>query len=499
VKKYLELLNPKPVNKIKWYNVFYKLLLSLFLTGVFADNITKSELTLNTIQHKNIEYLAINKFITSHQLKSTYYESKEKLEIIFENKKLYLSPFSSYCKINDISYHLTYEVILKNNQLYVPVLPFYNILEHVNLPVQFLGSKNNKMKVLTNIYNIKEFYINNKTNGAALIIKTTKKFNESDIATSINSSGWLNITILNCAIDSVGIQNSILNHPIIQVNTVQHKTSSQISFLLNKKVDDIIVSTHETTIEVLLAIEQASNVKKIQELRKKWLIDTIVLDPGHGGKDPGAIGIKNLQEKTITLDITKQLGNMIERNLGMKVIYTREEDVFVPLWKRTQIANNAEGDIFISIHANSSKKHSSIKGFETYLLRIGKTEAAVEAAKRENETIKLEEQSHKYIDFSDAKRIVASMTQNSAMKSSEFLAEAIQRNLSKHLNSKDRGVKQAGFHVLVGATMPNVLIEVGFITNKEEATLLNKAQYKRSIAKGIFEAILDFKNKYERK
>ena len=91
------------------------------------------------------------------------------------------------------------------------------------------------------------------------------------------------------------------------------------------------------------------------------------------------------------------------------------------------------------------------------------------------------------------------MTQNAAMKSSEFLAQAIQTNLSKRLNSKNRGVKQAGFHVLVGASMPNVLIEVGFITNKDDAKNLSKYQYKREIAKGIFEAILDFKNKYERK
>ncbi len=91
------------------------------------------------------------------------------------------------------------------------------------------------------------------------------------------------------------------------------------------------------------------------------------------------------------------------------------------------------------------------------------------------------------------------MTQNAAMKSSEFLAESIQQNLSKRLNSKDRGVKQAGFHVLVGATMPNVLVEVGFVTNKQEAKLLSTAQYKREIAKGLFESVLDFKNKYERK
>ena len=466
---------------------------------VFANNIQKSEIKLPTLSYNNINYLSATAFIQKHQLKSTYYDSKEKLEIVFEDKKIYFSPFSSYCKVNDTIYHLTYETILKKNQLYIPIVPFYNLLEAINLPVQFLGIENGRASVLTNIYNIKEFNIINKANGTMLAIATTQKFNIKDVVTSVSSSGWLNITILNSLIDSVGIHNSNIIYPVKKVNSIQSSGSGQLSFLLNKRVDDVSVNIKPTEIQVLIATEQSDNIKKIQQLREKWTIDTIVIDPGHGGKDPGAIGVRNIQEKTITLDISKQLGKMIERNLGMRVIYTRQEDVFVPLWKRTQIANNSEADIFISIHANAAHQHSSTRGFETYLLRIGKTAAAVEVAQRENGTIKLEEKNHQYIDFSDGKRIVASMTQNSAMKSSEFLAEAIQKNLSKRLNSKDRGVKQAGFHVLVGATMPNVLVEVGFLTNKQEANQLNSAQYKREIAKGLFEAILDFKNKYERK
>ncbi len=489
-------MNLNKFNKI----IFNKIiLLVISVSCLLANNNPLKKIILETISYNNIEYISLNNFVNSHQLKSTYYESKDKLEIVFEGKKLYFSPFSSYCKINDKIYHLTYEIILKDDQLFAPVLPLYNILESINLPVQLISSDKNKINVLTNIYNIKEFSIQAKANGVSIIINTTKKFSKNQISTSITSSGWLNLTILNSTIDQSGINNSTLNYPISKVAAIQLGESSQLSFLLNKKVDDISVITDSRSIEILLSIEQSDNIKRIKELRQKWLIDTIVIDPGHGGKDPGAIGISNLKEKDITLDIAKELGKLIERNLGMNVIYTRTEDIFIPLWKRTQIANNAEGDIFISIHANAAKPHSATKGFETYLLRIGKTEAAIDVAKRENETIKLEEELHDYIDFTDAKMIVASMTQNSAMKSSEFLAESIQKNLSKRLKSKNRGVKQAGFHVLVGASMPNVLVEVGFVTNKDEARSLSKSQYKREIAKGIFESILDFKNKYERK
>ena len=478
------------------YKIF---LITIYLCITVCNDFSKSEIVLNTITYNKIQYLSLDAFIQAHELRSTYYNSKEKLEIVFENKKMYFSPFSSYCKIDDKIYHLTYDVILKNNSLFVPVLSFYNILESINLPVQLVDYKKNKINVLTNIYNIKDYFIDVKSNGVALIINTTKQFNKNQISSSVSSSGWLNITILNGAVDSTSILQSKLNYPISKVQALQIGKSSQISFLLNKKVDDIAIITNPRSIEVLLSIDQVNNIKKIQELRQKWLIDTIVIDPGHGGKDPGAIGFNNIQEKNITLGIAKELGKMVERNLGMKVIYTRQEDVFVPLWRRTQIANNVDADIFISIHANAAIANSKVKGFETFLLRIGKTEDAIEVAKRENGAIKLEEESYQYTDFTDAKKIVASMTQNSAMKGSEYLADRIQINLDKRLNSNNRGVKQAGFHVLVGASMPNVLVEVGFITNKEEARNLSKNHYKREIAKGIFEAVIDFKNKYERK
>ena len=478
------------------YKIF---LITISLCITVCNDFSKSDITLKTITYNKIQYLSLDDFVQAHQLRSTYYNSKEKLEIVFEDKKMYFSPFSSYCKIDDKTYHLTYDVILKNNSLFVPVLSFYNILESINLPVQLVDYKKNKINVLTNIYNIKDYFIDIKANGVALIVNTTKQFSKNQISSSVSSSGWLNITILNSAVDSTSILQSKLAYPVSKVQALQIGKSSQISFLLNKKVDDVAIITNPRSIEILLSIDQADNIKKIQELRQKWQIDTVVIDPGHGGKDPGAIGFNNIKEKNITLSIAKELGKMVERNLGMKVVYTRQEDVFIPLWRRTQIANNVDADIFISIHANAAIANSKVKGFETFLLRIGKTEDAIEVAKRENEAIKLEEESYQYTDFTDAKKIVASMTQNSAMKGSEYLADRIQINLDKRLDSKNRGVKQAGFHVLVGASMPNVLVEVGFITNKEEEKNLSKNHYKREIAKGIFEAIIDFKNKYERK
>jgi len=443
--------------------------------------------------------MSIQQFAKEQNLNYTYYDSKEKFELKIHDKKIYFSPHSSYLKIDEDVYHMIYRTLYINKTLYVPIKTFLKILEKKSMPIKLIEINDKSVQILTDIYNIHDININNKKNGTAIAIKTSKQFSKDQIATSISSEGWVNITILGGQADSLKIKQSKLSFPIVRSHIIQSKESAQISLLMKNKVDDLTISTGINKIEILLHTQHQDNVKKIEELRKTWTIDTIVIDAGHGGKDPGAIGINQLQEKTVTLDIAKQLTRMLEKNLNIHVINTRAEDVFIPLWKRTQIANQANGDLFISIHANSTSKSSSINGFETFLLRVGKTSEAIEVAKRENSVIEMEEKTHKYEDITDAKLIIATMSQNSNMKTSEDLASLIQQKLDKHLTTKNRGVKQAGFHVLVGASMPNVLVEVGFLSNKYEATKLGKSSYRREVAKAIFEAIIEFKKTHEKK
>ena len=473
-------------------NIKLIIILSSF---IFCD-FTNDSIVLETIQKKGIQYFSLNDFVYKNNLKSTYYEAKEKLEIIYEGNKIYFSPHSAYCKINNNIYNLTYETQLINNKLYVPVLAFQKILNTSKIQLQISSVSSKDITIQTNLYTLNDFYIDKKENGIVIAIQTSKEFLEKDIATSVSSSGWLNITIIDSKIDSAGFQKANMVYPVVKTKTIQANKSSQISYLVKKQIDNIVVIVNKSNIELLLTIGQESYANKIQAMRKKWLIDTIIIDPGHGGKDPGAVGANNIKEKNITLEVSKQIGSMIERTPGLRVVYTREEDVFVPLWRRTQIANNMHGDLFISLHANSSK-HKETKGFETYLLRVGKINDAIEVASRENSVILLEQKEHKYTKFDDEKIIVATMAQNAALKSSEIFAELVQNNLSKSINSKNRGVKQAGFHVLVGASMPNVLIEMGFLSNKEEGKQLNSATQRRKIAKAIFDSIIEFKAQYE--
>jgi N-acetylmuramoyl-L-alanine amidase len=176
------------------------------------------------------------------------------------------------------------------------------------------------------------------------------------------------------------------------------------------------------------------------------------------------------------------------------VVYTREEDIFIPLWKRTKIANVSNGKIFVSIHANSNPNRTA-KGFESYLLNQGKSDDAIELASRENAVIKLEEHSgDKYKELTGENLIMATMAQSMFMKESEELAALIQDELSKRLDSPNRGVKQAGFVVLIGASMPNVLIETGFLSNPTDERRLKQSSYRQKIAEGIFSAIVIFRS-----
>ena len=489
------------------YQLAIKRVFLLLICGTsifFANNREKAINQANLIQlelfhFNNIEYIDLHAFTTSHDIYIKYYETKDKLELNINDSKIYISPQTSFCKINDKIYHLTHPIIKKNTTILIPALEFYQSIKNDKLPLRIIKKEPKAIYVAQNIFNITDIKFSQKQNGTLITLQTTRQFYAEEISNSISSSKWLNITIINGLLDSMKLNQKTLQAPISKIRTIQLKESAQISLLLDDNIEDVDFDIQKNEIHFLLRNAIAENAKKIIEIKQKWFIDTIVIDAGHGGKDPGAIGFNNVLEKNITLEIALQLGKLIKNNLGLNVIYTREKDVFVPLWKRTKLANEAKGKLFISIHANSAPKSPHIKGFETYLLRPGKTGQAIDVAKRENAVIDLEIKQQKYQDINEH-FILAAMAQNSFVKESEDFAVLIQRNMQKSLKtaSKNRGVKQAGFHVLVGASMPNVLIETGFLSNKTEAQNLSKSYYQNKIATAIYEAIVDFKIRHEK-
>jgi len=226
---------------------------------------------------------------------------------------------------------------------------------------------------------------------------------------------------------------------------------------------------------------------------ENWKITTVVIDPGHGGKDPGAIGYHNIKEKNIVLDIAKELGSFLNREMPeLNVIYTRTDDTFLGLKNRTAFANKNQGHMFLSIHANASTAKTA-RGFEIFLLQPNSVDKAIDVAVRENASIFFEENPEQY----EQNQMIASVSENMYLQESEKLAVAIQSAVKKELpKTRMRGIKQAGFYVLVGAAMPKVLIEAGFITNKSEAKLLNKSSYRTEMAYGIFKGVQTYINSH---
>ena len=220
--------------------------------------------------------------------------------------------------------------------------------------------------------------------------------------------------------------------------------------------------------------------------KEKWEFKTIVIDAGHGGKDPGAVGYRGTKEKDIALDVAKRLEKKLSKNMNVKIIMTRDEDVFLRLSERTKIANESNGNLFISIHTNAAEDRRA-SGFETFLIGPNKNEAAVRVAARENAVLELEGTTGKKLTNEDL--IQATIAQSAFAFKSEQFASMVQKEIKKRVQSKDRGVKQAGFYVLMGASMPNVLVELGFISNPTEEKKLRSHQYRDQLATAIYRAV----------
>jgi N-acetylmuramoyl-L-alanine amidase len=222
----------------------------------------------------------------------------------------------------------------------------------------------------------------------------------------------------------------------------------------------------------------------------------VVLDAGHGGKDPGKNSKYGYKEKDIALKIALQVGDLLERNPHIKVIYTRKTDVFIELKDRPKIANNAKADLFVSIHCNAH--HTEASGTETYVLAVGNANQNLEVAKAENEVIFLEDDYEKhYKGFnpnSPESLLGLSLVTEEYTDQSILLASLIEKNFTSKLNRKSRGVKQASLWVIHQTAMPSVLIETGFVTNKEEGDYLNSEKGQNEISMAINNAILEYKH-----
>jgi N-acetylmuramoyl-L-alanine amidase len=488
---------------------------------IISDNQTKSA---SAWMREEIVYVSISEL--AEALSINYFENDEtgKVELKSSYFLLKSTPRNPFIIVTPRSsgtpkvFQLPTSTYIRNNQTYIP-LPFVLGPLEIILERELKFEKPNRIIVGKQIsspledkkwmydipdlppttgYDITGISITEKVNGT--LIRLHSKTRIPSYFGSVDDDE-LTIIFRKVNADVQRTNREWISNLIQKIDTRNIGSDAELKFKVGSDYSTYEVMNVPESNDVIITIHNKVFSKSDQTKKKieKWNFDVVVIDPGHGGKDPGAIGVSNEREKDITLAIALKLGELMKKEMtDVKVVYTRKDDTFVDLYKRGKIANENNGKLFISIHCNSTKKKpSDASGAEVYLLRPGRTQDAIEIAEIENSVIKYEENPDKYEKLTDENFILVSMAHSAYMKYSEKFAELLHKEFDLNLKLKSRGVKQAGFYVLVGASMPSVLVEAGFISNKGDAKFLKSSEGQQQIARSIFSSIKTYRQYYE--
>lgn len=476
---------------------------------------------VGVFRQQGVVYASLNDLAAILSLGTSENTALRKFEIKQPPLRLKASSNNPFLILTDQSqrqrvYQLPTRVIFAGNSYFVPLVtcvPVLNDIFNASLSLDPLGGTLSVgAPAVAPGYDFSTVLLEPKSNGMLLRIPCARPL--KDFENWLRDDGWLYVTIADARADVAAINKLKPSGLVRQIVAIQSPASVQLTFRLTGKIaaseivraDDsndilILLRTPGAEDKVLLEKKQREVQAGLEEQRKRWELDVIVIDAGHGGRDYGAIGVSGVREKDVTLGVSLKLGKMIEKSLtGVKVVYTRKDDRFVPLYRRGQIANETQGKLFISIHANSlRRKPNPTRGFEVYLLRPGRTDEAVAIAEAENAVIELEEgYEERYQKLTDENFILVTMAQSQYVRASELFAEIATQELEDHLSIPNRGVKQAGFLVLVGASMPNALVETAYLSNREDERFLRSDAGQRKMAEALFTAVKRYKVAYEK-
>lgn len=501
---------------------------------------TRHSTTLNVVSAKQTASL---RSLTDHErkflsvkdvadfLSLRYFENKilKKAEIHLDSAVLKFSAENGFVvQTNPATkryqvHQLSHSVALEDSLYFAPADELVALLNNFNSGL--LRIEEDTTFAITSepmIPRVMGFEIEEKKNGSLLRIHLSTRV--ADASRTLQLGEWMYVTLPSAVGDTLQLDTTFSGGIIRRIQPIQTETALQLSLQIRGKVVNSEIVQDQTSSDLLLTLipEQletkrevnADSIRRVQEAERrrkenattierqknKWKLDVIVLDAGHGGKDPGTIGVIGTREKDITLGVALKLGSLIEKYMpDVKVVYTRKTDRFVELYRRGQIANEAEGKLFVSIHCNSTeRKPSATNGFEIYLLRPGKTEDAIRIAEKENAVVQLEKDyEDRYQNLTEENFIILTMAQSAYVKQSERFAELLEETMSADMEAQRTPVKQAGFYVLVGASMPNVLIETGYLSNPKEEKFLRSPAGQRKIAEAILKALQRYKVEYE--
>lgn len=461
-------------------------------------------------------YISLADLSQGLSLHTSTLESTGKLDVYTSHGSLLFTPDNNFILVSKVGgesrlYQSPLPILSANGKLYAPsdyVGQYFSMIMPGTLNYSSEKAELHFLFADTATPEVTDVMGQEKANGAIIqvIMSRLPKNSEAEIGPD-NS---LYLTLLPANADTLKLDSLPSSWVYSKLLAIQNPNSVQLIFKLNRNYQSQQVFIDSSSNSIMVALYSQADVKKVvadeikkrlEEEKKNWKLDVVVIDPGHGGKDPGAIGVKGTDEKNVTLAIAKALKKVLNEKLPkVKIVMTRDDDEFVELDKRGEDANDAGGKLFISIHCNSMPhKPNSMNGLEVYFLRPGRTDEAIRIAAQENAAVKYEnDYEKKYQSYDEDNIILTTMVHGAYVKYSEQLAQLIADNVSSMASVADDGVSQAGFYVLVGASMPAVLIETGYLSNRREEKYLKSKSGQNAIARGIANAVVKFKAEYEK-
>ncbi len=421
---------------------------------------------------------------------------------------------SPYFRFRDSLYNMVYPAVMREGQLFVPAETFLPFMQQATPKLaawtaRTRPGRNDSRGSSTSdrSASVKDITFSPRANGLLIQIALSDELSYDAFITTGN---WLNISIRNGKLDQDRILSRKDDRLMYDLKTYQEGATGQISVRLrtdvknwtHKFVNDpprIQISIADTKFRIDSATAAATIGKPRPGIGPDNKIDVIVVDAGHGGVDYGAIGPNGAREKDVVLAIAKELTRQLKKQDGLEVIMTRDNDKYIPLPERAEIANRAKADLFVSIHANANPK-KSVKGWNVFFLAPAKNDSARAVEQLENSYYLREAAAESEQDAGSPDAVVSILNE---MIMTEFQAEShdfalmIDKELRRALDTPARGVDQAGFVVLNKVFTPSVLVETAFISNPQEEKLLRDKTYQAQVAAAITKAILQFKDKFE--
>ncbi len=492
------------------------LMLSILLFAVFPDTVLSESGYIIHDQHiypieftekNDIQYVSLKRLKDIFNARLTFDKTRNSYIYRYKNRQCVLAPGKSLISVEGRLEFVSQPVIESGSDLLVPVEFIRKILPMIHfIPVEY--NESSKAFIFgenSDPYNLKVNVLG-RTEYQRLIVqaKETIPFRITRDNEIIKIKFLRKIILL--PFKSKKLSDDIIS----EVSFEQESDSTILKIVLRDDPEDIKSMRFNNPFRIVLNFMRQKD-KPERDTRqgtspfdtRSWLesteLRTVVIDPGHGGENEGAIGPSGMLEKNITLQVARRLKRIIEENIpNVKVVLTRDRDIDLSLKARTETTNNNKADLFISIHCNGSVKRNA-RGAEVYILsNDASDEAARVLAAMENQGAPASIGTQKG-SRSSLTPILWELTQNEYMRESARLADQMQSELNQLLNTPERGVKQAPFSILTGAIMPAVLVEIAFITNPEEEQKLKDSGYQDSIARALYRSILRFQSLRDRK